>query len=121
MSPGVPDPEVCTPLRRFAASFWKRWSLFAILRQVHNRQHPLEEDAARLLRQFIEDGIDEGLHQFYAVGFPQVSAAFHKLHFGSIASGSQERLDFFYRQPQASLELFVHNILPEHCPLLTPV
>jgi hypothetical protein len=47
-------------------------------------------------------------------------AAFHKLHFGSVAAGSQERLDFFYRQPEASLKLFIHNVLTEHCQLLTP-
>jgi hypothetical protein len=32
-------------------------------------------------------------------------AAFHKLRFGGVAAGSQERLDFFYRQPEASFKL----------------
>jgi hypothetical protein len=45
-------------------------------------------------------------------------AAFHKLHFRSVAPGSQEWLDFFYRQPEASFKLFIHNVLPEHCQLL---
>ena len=39
-------------------------------------------------------------------------AAFHKLHFGSIAAGSQERFDFFYRQPEASFKLFIHKVFP---------
>jgi hypothetical protein len=48
-------------------------------------------------------------------------AAFHKLHLGSVAASAQDRLDFFYRQPEATFKLFVHNVLPEHCQLLTPV
>jgi hypothetical protein len=31
---------------RSAASFWRRWQWLGILRDVNNRQHPLEEDAA---------------------------------------------------------------------------
>src|SRR6266498_2240993 len=45
----------------------------------------------------------KGLYQFYSVNLPQVMAAFHKLHFSSVAASSQERLDFFIDSPEPRL------------------
>ena len=47
----------------------------------------------------------------------------HSINFISAASppAFKSGSTFFYRQPEASFQLFVHNVLPEHCPLLTPV
>jgi hypothetical protein len=81
---------------------------------VHNRQHPLEEDAARLLWQLVESGIDKRLCQFYSISLPQVPAAFHELHLGSIAASFQQRLQFIYRQPKPTLKLFIYIVPAEH-------
>jgi len=63
--------------------------LLVILCQVHNRQHPLKKDATRLFWQFVKNCLDKRLYQFYSVSLPQVPAAFHKLHFGSVAANYQ--------------------------------
>jgi len=49
---------------------------------------------------------------------PQVPAAFHELHFGSVAASSQQRFNFFDRQPKALLKLFIYSVVAEHCLLL---
>ena len=87
---------------------------FSVLCHVHNRQHPLEEDAARLLWQLVESGIDKRLCQFYSISLPQVPAAFHELHLGSIAASFQQRLQFIYRQPKPTLKLFIYIVPAEH-------
>ena len=37
---------------------------------------------------------------------------------GSVAAGSEQRLNFNDREPKTSLKLFVYIISVEHCPLL---
>jgi hypothetical protein len=78
-----------------------------VLRHRHDRQQPLEQDGARLLRQRVEGRIDEWLHQFGSVGLPQAPAAFHE----RAAAGSQQRFELFVASPKPrSLEtaLFIH-------------
>jgi hypothetical protein len=103
-----------------AASLGTRLCLLRILRQVHNRQHSLEENAARLCWQFIKQRLDKRLCQFCSICLPQVSAAFHELHLGSIAASFQQRFQFIYRQPKSPLKLFIYIVCAEHF-LLTSV
>src|SRR4029079_7095247 len=78
----------------------------------------LEQDAARLVRKLVEHRLDKGLYQLRSLGLPQVPAAFHELHFGGVAAGSQQRLDSVDGESEASLQLFVYIIPVEHCTLL---
>src|SRR5919198_1251846 len=103
---------------RIRSSFWRRSLTFSVLCHVHNRQHPLEEDAARLLWQLVENGIDKRLCQFYSISLPQVPTAFHELHLGSIAASFQQRLQFIYREPKPPLKLFIYIVRAEHFLLL---
>jgi hypothetical protein len=52
-----------------------------------------------------------------AHSLPQVPAAFHELHFGSVAANSQERFEFIYRQAKSPLKFFIYIVHAEHCAL----
>jgi len=102
-----------------AASLGRRLCLLRILRQSTQSSTFVGKNAARLCCQFINSASITA-RSILLHCLPQVSAAFHELHLGSIAASFQQRFQFIYRQPKSPLKLFIYIVCAEHF-LLTSV
>jgi hypothetical protein len=89
-----------------------------VLRHIDDRQHSLEQNSARFLRQRIEGGFDERLQQLTSIRPPQAPAALHELLFRLIAAALQNRCKSRQSHSQRLTKLGVYSINPEHDLLL---